>query len=453
MKRPRALGIFGKVFLYTTLILVIVVSVAALFFTRQISDAIAISQQQHLSNVFAPLQQELEGKTGREAIEAATAFHEKNAFFEFCVQTLDGQVVYKTPNYEPGMTGMHGPNVFRSAPVTQEGTLAMGQLGFESAFHMMLPTTDGLMILISASPSGIGAYNAVMQKTVLALVILLVAGALCAFLFARSIARPVKALAEDTAKMASLELVSAPVARTDEIGAMANDVYSMYERLKETIRELEGEIRKQREMEEGQRYFFAAASHELKTPVAATSALLEGMLEEVIPPKDYPQNLRTCLRLAHEQAGLIAEILELVRLNDRRLMTHPTPARLADLVESVLATHLTLAQAHAQRIEVAVADDAVVTLDQTLFKRALSNVVANALQNTPDGGRVRIAAAAGRGRGEGTGTQEAGRQGAPVPGQEAHGQDTHTQEGESPAQEAAGAAQDRVRLSVLNEGA
>jgi two-component system sensor histidine kinase VanS len=115
-------------------------------------------------------------------------------------------------------------------------------------------------------------------------------------------------------------------------------------------------------------------------------------------------------------------------------MTHPTPARLADLVESVPATHLTLAQAHAQRIEVAVGGDAVVTLDQTLFKRALSNVVANALQNTPDGGRVRIAAAAGRGRGEGAGGQEAGRQ------------DAHTQEGEPPAQ-------DRVRLSGLNEGA
>ncbi|MCL1847326.1 MAG: ATP-binding protein [Coriobacteriia bacterium] len=414
--KPRALGIFGKVFLYTTLIVVLVVGVTALFFTKQISDALAISQQEQLSSVFKTLQQELESKTGEDAIEVAKAFHRDNQFFEFCVLSPHGQILYATPNYlpiemgfggpvtsiAPGVTiGPYttfgpGPTVVNPGPNTTMGpNIQGGALLGESPqagtnFHTMLTTADGLIILISAPPSTYAAYSAVIQKTIIAVLLLLLVGIFCSFLFARSIAKPVKALAGDTAKMASLELVPAPVARADEIGSMANDVYSMYERLKLTIRRLEDELRKQKEMEENQRYFFAAASHELKTPVAATSALLEGMVEGVIPQPEQMESLRTCLRLANEQAELISEILELVRLDDRKLRLSNEKINLKKLVDSALPAHLALAQTQSLGIDIAVPSELEVTLDQALFKRAFSNVVANALQNTSKDGNVRI---------------------------------------------------------------
>ncbi|KPU44487.1 hypothetical protein OXPF_19810 [Oxobacter pfennigii] len=67
------------------------------------------------------------------------------------------------------------------------------------------------------------------------------------------------------------EYVPSPVPRRDEIGQLAGDVYKMYKKLKLTIGQLEKEIEYEKEMEENQRYSFSAASHELKTPIAATS--------------------------------------------------------------------------------------------------------------------------------------------------------------------------------------
>jgi signal transduction histidine kinase len=49
-------------------------------------------------------------------------------------------------------------------------------------------------------------------------------------------------------------------------------------------------------MEEAQRYFFSSASHDLKTPIAATSVLLEGMIE----------NLKHSLYTANQQLTNLA---------------------------------------------------------------------------------------------------------------------------------------------------
>ena len=91
--------------------------------------------------------------------------------------------------------------------------------------------------------------------------------------------------------------------RRDELGDLSRDIYFMYDKLKDTISRLENEILRVREMEEAQRYFFSAASHELKTPIAATSILLEGMLENVGDYKDHPKYLRECVKMMEGCSG------------------------------------------------------------------------------------------------------------------------------------------------------
>ena len=101
--------------------------------------------------------------------------------------------------------------------------------------------------------------------------------------------------------MACLEKVSLPVSRRDEVGQLSRDVHTMYEKLKYTISELQAEIKKEKEMEESQRYFFSAASHELKTPIAAASALLEGMIAGIGDYSNHPKYLRECLNMMGAQ--------------------------------------------------------------------------------------------------------------------------------------------------------
>ena len=66
------------------------------------------------------------------------------------------------------------------------------------------------------------------------------------------------------------------------ISIVCSGIYSRYIiKLKESNIELKVEISKQRELEQKQREFFSAASHELKTPLTILKGHLTGMLNKV----------------------------------------------------------------------------------------------------------------------------------------------------------------------------
>jgi len=238
--------------------------------------------------------------------------------------------------------------------------------------------------------SGTGIYNEAIYKTAMALLILLIASIIGAALFAGRIAKPIKKIAVDTKRMSELEYVSPPVERHDEIGQLAGDVYKMYEKLKLTIQQLEDEVEREKEMEENQRYFFSAASHELKTPIAATCALLEGMPENVIEVSEYPGYLRECMKMMIEQNKLIFEILEIVQLSDNRIAGKIETVNVKKTIMDRLPTYQTLADAKGQKMLVDIPDDLFCTLDIKLFSMALTNIIMNAVQNTPEQGEIRI---------------------------------------------------------------
>ncbi|MPW24257.1 HAMP domain-containing protein [Alkalibaculum sp. M08DMB] len=305
MKRKKELGIFGKIFLYTMILIMLVITTLALFFGGQVN---LIFEKSQTYLIEAPL--------GDSIIQD------------------DGSGVISGKVFEPANT-----------------------------------LSD--------------MYMSFVTKTIIVLVILLSASVLAAALFARSMANPIKKLAADTTKMSKLEFVSAPAARHDEIGQLSNDVYKMYETLKL-------EIERERELEENQRYFFSAVSHELKTPIAAASSILEGMLANVVKPSEYPEYLKKCLNMMTKQKTLISELLEIIRLDDNKIESKFEDVILKSVIQSVLSTHQTLADTKAQTIVVSVPDTLICLLDQNLFSRALSNILINAVQNTPEQGHISI---------------------------------------------------------------
>ena len=359
-------GIFFKVFSYTTIFLLIILIVTIALFSQQFLSFYNNAQTQQLYESYQSLHDRLFGKNKEDIIRIAGEFFNYNQTFAFYIRDNYGNVVYATPDMN-----------------TDDDLNVSG--------HRVRMTIGTDFTLFAVNQSATGAnYSGLIQRSLLAIVSMLLVGIIGAFMFARQMTNPIKRLANDTMKMTALQDVKTQPLRNDEIGSLTRDVHSMYSKLKETISRLEEEIIRVREMEETQRYFFSAASHELKTPIAATSVLIEGMIENVGEYKDHQKYLRECLKLMEAQNKTISEILELVNLDDRKILPNQAEINIYEIVMSILPNFQTLSEANGQKIILNIPGDNFCLTDKNMFKKVLSNVILNAVQNTPTGEEIRI---------------------------------------------------------------
>jgi two-component system sensor histidine kinase VanS len=342
------------------------VCVTVFLFSQQFLSFYNTAQIQQLNNSYQSLYSQLHGKNEDDIVIIARQFYENNQSFSFYIKYNGGRVIFTTPNIDPDI--IPDSNNFRII-MSIDKEYILGATNQDAA------KTD---------------YGNLISKSLLALACMLGLGVTGAFIFARQITKPIKQLADDTKKMANLEVVQPAPERADELGDLARDVHAMYDKLKETISKLEDEILREREMEETQRYFFSAASHELKTPIAAISILLEGMLENLGDYKDHNKYLRECVKMTDAQSKMISEILEIVNLNDGKIVPVPEKLDIGQIVADLLPNFQTLAEADEKHIVNNVSDGETVLADSKMLKKAISNIVLNAVQNTPKGGEIRI---------------------------------------------------------------
>ena len=362
----RIRGIFYKIFIYTTIFLIVLVCVTVALFSQQFISFYRVSQMQKVSSSYQHLVDQLHGESESDFPELAQRFYENNQSFQFYILDREGSIIYATPHADTS------------------GNMSNGKL------TVMVNLNKNYTLRAQSDNDFTTNYSGLISQALVALAAMLAISIAGAFIFARQMTKPIKKIADNTRKMANLEDVPQAPERADELGNLARDVHSMYDKLKETISRLEDEILREREMEETQRYFFSAASHELKTPIAATSVLLEGMLENVGDYKDHPKYLRECIKMMDAQNKMISEILEIVSLNDCKIVPSPEKLDIGLTVADILPNFQTLADASEQRIICNTADGETVLADAKMLRKALSNVILNAVQNTPKGGEIRI---------------------------------------------------------------
>jgi two-component system sensor histidine kinase VanS len=180
-------------------------------------------ERQQFSNVFAPLIEQLDGKSDEEAISISEDFHARNTSFEFYIQNEDGEVIYKTPGAVP-------PGNNNTSGKGDDNAYYFGGKD-NNQYQMSEPLPNGVILFMSGTASGGTVYREFIQKMIIVLLLVFLVGGLTASAFAYRITRPIKKLALDTKRMSELEFVPPPVARKDELGQLAGDVYKMYEKI------------------------------------------------------------------------------------------------------------------------------------------------------------------------------------------------------------------------------
>lgn len=148
---------------------------------------------------------------------------------------------------------------------------------------------------------------------------------------------------------------------------------------------MEQEIKKVEAADIQKSNFLRAASHELKTPVTAVSAMLENMILGVGKYKDRDTYLAKCKALTDQLAQMIKEILDASRAEFAGEQEQ-TDFLIADILETVMEPYQIIAKAKGIAFSIDESETYTVHLPRGMIEKAISNILANAVSYTkPDG--------------------------------------------------------------------
>ena len=140
-----------------------------------------------------------------------------------------------------------------------------------------------------------------------------------------------------------------------------------------------------------QRNFVANVSHELKTPLTSIQGFAQALLDGTA---DTPQARQQAARVIFNEAGsmhrMVLDLLDLARLDAGTLDLQRAPVDLVALLNTIAERFTPQAHSAGVTISVEPASIPAITGDGDRLGQAFSNLVDNALKNTPAGGNITL---------------------------------------------------------------
>ena len=201
------------------------------------------------------------------------------------------------------------------------------------------------------------------------------AAVVAALLLGSSIARRIESLRSASAALAAGDLGSrAPDGGPRELAELGGSFNAMAD-------SLEGLFDARREL-------VAAASHDLRAPVASIAAMLEAIEDGLATPTEYLAPLQD---QARRLTRLVDDLFELARIDAGALGRELKEVALAPLVESCVRGFEAEARARNVTLERTVAEGVpVARCAPQEVERVLLNLLTNALRHTPSDGTVAV---------------------------------------------------------------
>lgn len=293
---------------------------------------------------------------------------------EQCQEVISGGLALPSPSCVAPLTGE--PKV----------RLAMSSDGHQwRVLGARLPDSSGTWVEVLLNSSGDrGVLRAYRDELLLVLAVALLVSAGLGYGIARRGLQPLGALADrmGTIDARSLERRLGngqnPASQPSEVRRLVVTFDQMLERLQRAFAVLSE--------------FSAELAHELRTPIHVLRQQLEVALQRARTPDEYREVLGSGLEELDRMRRMVDDILFLARAEDPRSVIERAQLELVEEIRAV--TEFLSADANDREITLAsdVPSGLTVVADRMLLRRALVNVLANALRHTSAGGEVDISA-------------------------------------------------------------
>ena len=240
------------------------------------------------------------------------------------------------------------------------------------------PIRDQGMVRVSKATFGMVALMSdVAPKVALLALILALASAAVAVLIGQAVAGPIERLTRAAQRVAEGERQAAlPEPRGREVRELTHALESM---------------RRELEQRHALENFVADLSHELKNPIASIRASAEVLTEGAA---DEPETARRFALRIRESADklqvLTQDLLSLARLEARGIEPQRRKVDLCGIAREAIDAQAPQAATRRVRVELRAPEIAPVRGDPVWLRRALENLLGNAVQHSPQGARVLV---------------------------------------------------------------
>ncbi len=217
--------------------------------------------------------------------------------------------------------------------------------------------------------------------------------ALFGVVLARSIGRPVRAVADGAGRIAGGELsYRLPEEGPGEVGELTRAFNEMAERLEVNHDELEQQNDELRESERGKTELVSIVSHELRTPLASVLGFTALLLKREFDSPTRRHYLGIVDAQARRLAALLEDFLDVQRIEHEGVDLTTESVDLASLLDE--QAQLYAAQSPKHRLAVDLAERPLnVPGDPGRLAQVVGNLLSNAIKYSPDGGTVQLVAA------------------------------------------------------------
>jgi len=179
-----------------------------------------------------------------------------------------------------------------------------------------------------------------------------------------------------------------------------DEVARLGARLNELARRLADGEEQRMTMDRERRELTAAISHDLRTPLASVRAMVEALDDEVVQePGEVRRYYATIRREIERLSRMIDDLFELAQIDAGALTLSRQPVALQEIAAEVVEAMR--ARARRDGVTLTLRREGIppeLLLDGTRMERSVANLVRNALEHTPAGGRVEVWVAVEAGR-------------------------------------------------------
>lgn len=137
-------------------------------------------------------------------------------------------------------------------------------------------------------------------------------------------------------------------------------------------------------MESARRDFVANVSHELKTPVGAISLLAEALVDADGDPETVRHFATTLQQESARMSTMITELITLSKLQGAASLPDPRPVCMDTVIDTAVARSRATAELHGIELKTDGPSGAYLLGDETLLVTAVSNLIANAVNYSPE---------------------------------------------------------------------